>query len=182
MKKIFFRWTTVLIAICIFVISCTDKLVNGSASKKLKSGTSTLTVFPIQIIAGTVKSFDNNYSKRLGDFLREKKIANVVFDLSEPNFNCDVAQLQIANLKDCAANISKYTIDKKIKTDFALYIIFSMNTETSGFNGLYYFIVDNVGKIAMISSVTPQQEIFTKVNPSGRNDGFKLFCLDFNMK
>ena len=57
-----------------------------------------------------------------------------------------------------------------------------MNDETTGFNGLYYFIIDNKGCIAAISAVTPQQEIFAKVNPIDRDDGFKLFCLEYNTK
>jgi len=162
--------------ILLSIVTGCDQVVSDEARRRFeqRTGSFTVTIFPIHVISGNQLSHDQALARRLAEFLSTSHLAEPIV-ASEP-INIP-AYYRVAETKRIrlAARHFQRTIDQvDLTTDYALMAEIVSNPDKTRVLGVYFFLADRFGRIASARMANSHHSEFQKIQPKNPSDGFRV--------
>lgn len=173
--------TIVLITAIIFMIACSTE--NKAVLDKFIAGETKVLVCPVHILDNQTSSYDTISSKKIVDYLNEKKYANADLTLLRPPPN-NTLQANEAKMLTISINLFVQFVKENNLPDntFVLYPEFFKSGQDSNIKAVHYCLLNNKGEIAMRGLINSRWPEFQKVNPKTNDDCVAVFINGFEEK
>lgn len=168
-------WFIVLSGLILFVSgcgSCVDKAANEVFYKNHDSFT--LTVYPVNIIKGSMTIQDKYLSNLIAAYLEEEFLANPVVGDRKHIYSPMFWQSDASKARNSAKGFASQVRTDAISTRYALLVeLHSNSTEKMIFRANYTLVTAD-GKIVETEQLDQSTRLYKELNPLNRKDGAKL--------
>jgi hypothetical protein len=171
----------VLIIAMTLLLTCANE--NKIVLEKFISGKTKVLVCPVHILDNQISSYDTISSKKIADYINEKKYAFAsVTQLCPPANNkwrIDEAKILTISINLFIEFVKKNNLPEDT---FILYPEFLKAGQNSAVVAVHYCLLNNNGEIAMRGLLNSHWDEFKKVNPKTNNDCVNVFINGFEEK
>ncbi|HQO09846.1 MAG TPA: hypothetical protein PLK90_08565 [Clostridiales bacterium] len=165
-------YATAVIILMIIISGCSSE--NKLLREKFISGGYKMIVCPVHLLDRESSSFDRTLAEMIADYFNEKKISEAeVIDLyPPPNGNWMPDQSEMAD-ESLGLLIEFVRYHKFPNGTYIFYCEILRGGKNSKIVGIHYYLVDNVGRIAIKGILNSHNEEFIKEEPVTNED-----CVD----
>jgi hypothetical protein len=167
-----FKYIFILVSVIITITGCLSE--NRQVLERFLSGGTKLVVCPVHLLDRESSSFDRTLAEMIADYFNEKKISEAeVIDLyPPPNGNWMPDQSEMAD-ESLGLLIEFVRYHKFPNGTYIFYCEILRGGKNSKIVGIHYYLVDNVGRIAIKGILNSHNEEFIKEEPVTNED-----CVD----
>ena len=159
------------------IFSCSD---NKVLLEKLKSGDSKLMVCPVHILSNNESSYDTLSSKRIADYINNKKYASASLTrlCPPPNnkWRHNEARMLTTSVDLFVAYVKNLNLDDNT---YILYPEFLKLGRNNNIVAVHYCLVNNKGELLIRGLLNSEWSEFQKVKPKTNEDCVAVFINGF---
>lgn len=170
-----------LITVLTFMIACSTE--NKVVLEKFIIGETKVLVCPVHILDNQESSYDTISSRKIVDYINEKKYADAsTTQLCPPAYNewnANEAKILTNSINLFVEFVKKNNVPDNT---YILYPEFLKGGEKSHIRAIHYCLLNNKGEIAMRGLINSKWKEFQKVNPKTNDDCVDVFINGFEEK
>lgn len=160
----------------VFIVCACDQVVSDEARRRFqnRTGSITLTVFPVQVITGSRVTHDQELAGRVSDFINAAYPADsrtAATPIQKPAFY-GVAETRRIRLS--ARYLSQAIQGMDLNTGYAFMAEIVCNPDETRVLGVYWFLADRFGRIAGARMANAHHREFQRINPKNRNEALPV--------
>jgi len=146
-------------------------IVDEAAEKQFKQdlGTTSITVFPAAVRRDKV-SYDPNAARQLGDFLKERKLADATVSDADVPLTGPWHANEAKMWRESAAALAAYVKDHPIQTQYAVLPEYLFLGGKGTVGGVHVYVVDKDGRVAAGALLNSHHRPFADAKPKTVED------------
>ncbi len=168
-------WFLILSAVILIVSGCgtiEDKTANDVFYKNHDAFT--LTIYPVNIIKGSMTVQDKYLSNLIAEYLVEEFLANPTVGDRKYFYSAMFWQNEASIVRNSAKGFAAQVQTDHISTRYALLVELNSNSTEKKIFSVNYTLVTTDGKIVEAKTLDPSDFLYKEMNPLNRTDGAKL--------